>query len=115
MARDGGFFDSSSLMPQLAYSSARDGWTSSSSSVQRDMITASWPSQAQSKVNRVCALGSTGAWSLASFQVRPPSVDTSTFLTTPPPDQAMPVTWTYPGRATFSPAEGRVITDFGPN
>src|SRR6266446_3681822 len=79
------------------------------------MSTASSPSQTQSKVNRVCAFECTGVCSFASFQVRPPSVDTSTLLTAPPPDQAKPVIWTYPLLGIFSPAEGRVITDFGPH
>src|SRR5271156_2445335 len=79
------------------------------------MITASPPSQAHSKLNRVCALVCTGPSSLASFQLRPPSVETSTLLTLPPPDQAKPVTWTYPRPGIASPAEGRVITDLGPH
>src|ERR1700676_1232849 len=102
-------------MPQSLYNSATDGWTSPWSSVQRDRITASSPSQAQSKLKRVCAFGSTGACSFASFQLLPPSVDISTLLTAPPPDQARPVISTYPGRRTFNPPEGRVITDFGPH
>src|SRR5580704_18187989 len=110
-----GFCASSPTMPQFLYNSARDGCTSPRSSVQRDWITASSPSQAQSKLKRVCAFGSTGACSFASFQLRPPSVDTSTLLTAPPPDQANPVIWTYPLPAIFSPPEGRVITDFGPH
>src|SRR6516225_9437379 len=102
-------------MPQFLYSSAIDGCTSPWSSVQRDTITASSPFQAQSNVNRVWAFGTTGPVSFASFQVLPPSVDTSTFLTAPPPDHAKPVIWTYPRPAIFSPPEGRVITDFGPH
>src|SRR5215470_179179 len=78
------------------------------------MSTASSPFQAQSNVNRVWALVCTGPCSFASFQLLPPSVDTSTLLITPPPDQAKPVIWTYPLRAMLSPADGRVITDFGP-
>src|SRR6266853_2225438 len=82
--------------------------------MQRDKSIASSPSQAQSKVNRVCAFVCTGVWSVASFQLAPPSVDTSTLLTLPPPDQARPVIWTYPRPGIASPAEGRVVTDFGP-
>src|SRR6266550_7004094 len=78
------------------------------------MSVASSPFQAQSNVNRVCAFECTGVCSLASFQLLPPAVDTSTLLITPPPDQARPVIWTYPLRGISSPAEGRVITDFGP-
>src|SRR5262247_1927390 len=78
------------------------------------MSVASSPFQAQSKVNRVCAFECTGVWSFASFQLLPPSVDTSTLLITPPPDQARPVIWTYPLPGMLNPAEGRVITDFGP-
>jgi hypothetical protein len=37
----------------------------------------------------------------ASLQVLPPSVDTSTFLTAPPPDHAKPVIWTYPRSGGF--------------
>src|ERR1700733_12119111 len=114
MAR-AGFCASALLMPQWSYNSARDGWTSPFSSVQRDRITASCPSQAQSKLNRVCAFECTGVWSVASFQLRPSSVDTSTLLTLPPPDHAKPVIWTYPRPGIASPAEGRVITDFGPH
>src|SRR4029453_19043542 len=55
-----------------------------------------------------------GVCSLGSFQLLPPAVDTSTLLITPPPDQARPVIWTYPLRGMLRPAEGRVITDFGP-
>src|SRR5579864_1637153 len=79
------------------------------------MSSASSPFQAQSKVNRVWAFGSTGPFSLASFQLLPPSVEISTLRTAPPPDQAKPVIWTYPLRSGSSPAEGRVITDFGPH
>src|SRR5947208_1332420 len=78
------------------------------------MSVASSPFQAQSNVNRACAFECTGVCSLASFQLLPPSVDTSTLLITPPPDQAKPVIWTYPLRGMLSPADGRVITDFGP-
>src|SRR5215469_5798990 len=99
-------------MPQFLYNSAREGWTTPFSSVQRDWMTHSCPSQAQSKLNRACAFVSTGAWSFASFQVWPPSVETSTLVILPPPDQAKPVISTYPGRM-FIPGEGRVITDFG--
>src|SRR5216684_663970 len=102
-------------MPQFLYNSARDGCTSPVSSVERDMITVSSPFQTQSNVNRVCAFGSTGACSFASFQLRPPSVETSTLLIAPAPDQAKPVIWTYPWPGIFSPPEGRVITDFGPH
>src|SRR5215510_14754579 len=109
-----GFFISASGMPQYLYSSACVGCTSPFSSVQRDMSTASSPFQAQSKVNRVWAFECTGVCSFASFQLLPPSVDTSTLLITPPPDQAKPVICTYPRPGMFIPPEGRVITDFGP-
>src|ERR1700730_11901766 len=102
-----------SAMPQFLYSSARVGWTSPFSSVHRDWITASCPSQAQSKLNRVCALGRIGACSLASFQLLPPSVETSTLAILPPPDWAKPGISSYRGRGIFIPAEDRVMTDFG--
>src|SRR3954451_16819412 len=76
------------------------------------MITVSSPFQTQSNVNRVCAFVCTGVCSFASFQLLPPSVDTSTLVIAPAPDQAKPVIWTYPLPGSFIPPEGCVITDF---
>jgi hypothetical protein len=60
--------------------------------VQRDMSIASDPSQVQLKLNAVCAMRCGVPRKSASIQFSPPSVDTSTLLTTPPPDQAKPLT-----------------------
>ena len=49
------------------------------------------PSQFQSRLNRVRHLESTGVWSCALRQLRPPSTDTSTCLTLPRPDHARPL------------------------
>jgi len=40
-------------------------------------------------------------------------INLKTAKTAPPPDQAKPIISTYPLPGSFSPAEGRVITDFG--
>src|ERR1700687_2254208 len=78
------------------------------------MITVSCPSQFQAYPNLVCALGTTGPWSSASFQVRPLLVDTSTLRMAPAPDHANPVTSQNPGCASFCPPAGRVITELAP-
>src|SRR5271169_5450419 len=70
--------------------SARVGCTVPSSSVQRDIITHSFPSHFQWKPNRVCAIGYAGDRSSAGVQVCPPSSERSTLRIAPDPDQARP-------------------------
>src|SRR5262245_44545940 len=96
-----------SVMPQSLYNASLVGCTSPVLSVLRDMSTASSPFHSQSNVKRLCA----GVCSFASFQLLPPSVETSTLVIAPAPDQARPVICTYPLPGIFMPPEGRVITD----
>src|ERR1017187_9644468 len=109
------FLKKSTSAPQSLATSTTVGWTVPVSSVQRDCRIVSLPSQFHGLENRVCAFRAMGSWSCASFQVRPPSVDTSTRLTAPAPDQARPVISWKPGPGILYPPAGRVITDFGPN
>src|SRR2546426_12489217 len=74
-------------------------------------MTAGVPSQLQRERKRVRHLSSTGSSSVASRQFFPPSVETSTAVIRPLPDQANPWTSWSPGRSSFMPPEGRVITD----
>src|SRR2546425_3725656 len=74
-------------------------------------MTAGVPSQLQRERKRVRHLSSTGSSSVASCQFLPPSVETSTAVIRPLPDQANPwISWSH-GRSSFMPPEGRVITD----
>src|SRR4029450_511129 len=77
--------------PQYLATCARVGCTVPSSSVQRDMMSHSLPSHVHGSAKRVCAIRKEGVRSSAPFQVLPPSVETSTFLTAPAPDQARPL------------------------
>ncbi|MCY4122600.1 MAG: hypothetical protein OXG72_16955, partial [Acidobacteria bacterium] len=67
------------------------GCTCPLSSVHRDCSLASLPAQVHRAAKRVQAMRCAGASSAASFQLRPPSVETSTLRTAPDPDQARPV------------------------
>src|SRR5579875_514846 len=70
------------------------------------------PFQLQGKRKRVRHLLMTGSCKRAGCQLRPPSVETSTRLTLPRPDQARPVISMKPRpRGGFS-GQGLVITDF---
>src|SRR5882672_5451670 len=101
--------------PQSLETSITVGWTVPVSSVQRDWRTHSLPSQVHGAENRVWALRAMGSWRVASFQVRPASVETSTRFTAPAPDHAKPVISWKPGPGILYPPAGRVITDFGPS
>ena len=57
----------------------------------------------------------TGACSIASRHVAPPSEDTSTLATRPAPDHARPDSSYSPGPCMVMPPDGCVITDFTPS
>src|ERR1700730_15317247 len=105
---------STSAFQSLA-TSTTVGWTVPVSSVQRDCRIGSFPSQVPGLEDLACASRAMGSSSCASFQVWPPSVETSTRLTAPAPDHARPVISWKPGPGILYPPAGRVITDFGPN
>src|SRR5437016_10707716 len=76
---------------QYLAASARVGCTVPTSSVQRDRMSTSLPSHVHGSAKRVWAIRYAGVRSSATFHVLPPSVETSTLLTAPAPDQASPL------------------------
>src|SRR5689334_1263232 len=69
------------------------------------------PSHVQGRRKRVQAIGRTGSCNVAALHVVPPSVETSTRVIVPRPDQASPVISTTPGPGNVWPPEGEVMTD----
>src|ERR1700678_1746662 len=81
------------------------------SSVARLDSKAGSPCQRQGRRKRVRHFESTGSCSAASVHAAPPSVLTSTLVTLPLPDQAIPeISWN-PGSSSFCPPDGDVMTD----
>src|ERR1019366_1529789 len=93
---------------------ARVGCTSPASSGARLNKVEGLPFQFHGIRNRVSAFGNTGAGRAARAQVRPPSLDTSTFAIRPAPDHASPEISYNRGPLRFIPKEGLRITDFAP-
>src|SRR5215813_9833989 len=97
-----------------ASQAARAGCTLPVSSVARLWSKARSPFHSQGSRKRVTLLATTGSCSVASRQLAPPSVDTSTLRTLPAPDHAMPEISYQPAPCILVPIAGRVITDFTP-
>src|SRR5690242_10961158 len=80
------------------------------SSVARDSIVVDGLPCAVQVYDQV-TLAAAGDMVVTGCQVLPPSVDTSTPATTPPPSVAVPETVTLAPSARFAPAEGEVMVE----